>query len=119
MNQKTENEFPLSDKLIQYVKSGFPPTKEFESGDTDDICRLCGNWCTSNATCSNRYFILQGSWSDTHPTNDTRVEPGEGGVATVPVCDKCVKARGIDHDTSAITILGHKFLIDMPFRMND
>lgn len=90
-------------------------------GDTDDICRGCGVWCTANNTRrSNRYFEFQGTFLHGEAPRGTAVH--EGGISCVPVCSHCydlLKEQNRVRGGSTHKFLGHVFLVDACNPVND
>lgn len=99
---------------------GFPSIKgSAKKGDIEDndICVFCGDWCVGKGL-SNRYHMLQGSFSGTK--NPPCVVDEEYNISVVKFCDECADQKGcFDDGVSEIEILGLTFGIDSSARMND
>ena len=96
----------------------FLATKGDASGDTDDVCRLCFDWCTEHSACSNRYHVLQGYYlSEYSPEGYKQIKY----PVAVPICDKCYdNTRVVDWgDKHPFIILGKMFLMECINRVND
>ncbi len=109
---------PLPLKIQAYKLEGFPdavatgcPSEKYE------VCRLCGDWCQLNSTCSDRYFVMVGNWKSGVPPFDQRIVPDSEYpfMATIPFCDKHHPIE----DFITINVMGYPFKIDSTQRMND
>jgi hypothetical protein len=94
----------------------FAPTKLLPSGDTDEICRICFEWCVANSICVNRYMDLQGKWLTRNP--ETLPTAEQDPVDIVPICDGCYNKHRVE-TLDEIDILGQKFAIHCQNRVND
>lgn len=103
------------------MQVGFPKTVELSYGDTDDICRFCGMWCTFNTTCGIRYHKAWGYWVE----NDKNIEhaaqssTSEIEQESIPICDKCFNIHAYNGAIESLQIMNKTFNLDNFHRVND
>lgn len=87
-------------------------------GDSNPVCRLCGDYVENNSSCSNRYMQIQGCYVGKHPEGYAKSDD-DPSPDVVPVCDVCYfQVHDID-GKKEIMVLGCVFQIDSGYRMND
>lgn len=82
--------------------------------EEDNTCIICDNLCTSNSSCSDRYYGVQGVFKN-------HCENYEESLCVLHVCDKCFDIyEGVIDDDNTILFLDDQFEINgNAFRMND
>lgn len=109
-----EKEIEQLKRLLQLTSENaiFPSYDNTDHEYKDDICRMCGYWCSTMSYCSNRYNLLYGSFDN---LSDDELD-------IIPMCDFCTDQYGIEAMTyygGEIEILGRIFHIDTSVRAND
>lgn len=77
----------------------------------DDICFYCEEWCSNNASCSDRYMCLQCYLTD-------EVNDNNKNLISIYVCDKCFDEFDFE-DGDELEISNKRFKVDYIIRMND
>lgn len=97
--------------LIKYAKFKFPDTKTDKDGDTKDVCRRCGTWC------SGRYNGVAGEWLLTPEEEPPYPSSEDDYPVQVAICDNCFEDENPDC-LDTITILERQFIVDHINRVN-
>jgi hypothetical protein len=134
-HQPPEQECVHALHTLSDVLFAVPATKPLECpGDYDDVCLLCGRWCSERAACSNRYHLLSGGFvreaAATVPTVcfvQPGREPSTGStLERVAVCDPCWHRAAEEEEEDAdpdhsreLCVLGARFRMDEHHRAND
>ena len=79
------------------------------SGESDDICVMCGMVCTLNSSCSDRYIWYQGSWKGDLDDDEPSI---------LSFCDDCDEKIPAYVDCF-LWKSGEVFYVDCRLRAND
>jgi hypothetical protein len=92
----------------------------------DNICIFCKNMCTTNSSCSDRYFQMQGTFEHDFDkikliANSDDLEAFYEFIYTASLCDKCLDIYEDDVQDGKKILFQDKgiFVIDCLYRMNN